>query len=246
MPQSLRGRTGRSTKGRTLNAMELCIDTSTRYAAVGLSNKGETIAELSWRSERNHSVELVPSIRTLMRHAGVKMGEVEAVFVAGGPGAFSALRVGMSTAKALASGAGVPLVSVGTLELEAQPYMGFGIPLHALIEAGRDRLYVGRYGLPPDAPVFGVMSHDELVSSIESRSLFCGEAARSIAGTLTEALGGRAVVADFPPPTRRASVLARLGYRRWEAGAIDDPAVLQPMYLRSARVDTAHRTWART
>ena len=106
--------------------MELSIDTSTRYATVGLSSEGKTLAELAWRSERNHSVELVPAIKELMGQVRAEMGELKAVFVARGPGAFSALRVGMSTAKGMAVGLQVPLSSIPTLDIEAQPYMGAG------------------------------------------------------------------------------------------------------------------------
>ena len=73
--------------------MELSIDTATRYAAVAISSKGEMVMELAWRSERNHSVELVPAIRRLMDQAGVAMGDIDGILVARGPGGFSALRV---------------------------------------------------------------------------------------------------------------------------------------------------------
>ena len=98
--------------------MELQIDSSTRYACVGLSREGRTLVEIAWRSERNHSVELVPAINRAMDQAGASIADLGAVFVASGPGGFSALRVGMSTAKAIAHSSEIPLVTVGTLELE--------------------------------------------------------------------------------------------------------------------------------
>ena len=49
--------------------MELVIDTATRYASVAVSRDGAIMAELSWRSERNHSVELVPAIRRVVEQA---------------------------------------------------------------------------------------------------------------------------------------------------------------------------------
>ena len=88
--------------------MELCIDTSTRYASVSCSDKGELLQELTWRSQRNHSVELAPAVETLLARQKVSVKDLEAVFVAKGPGAFSALRVGMSLAKSLSVGAEIP------------------------------------------------------------------------------------------------------------------------------------------
>ena len=102
--------------------------------------------ELSWRSDRNHSVELVPAIREVMSWRRVKMADLDAVFVARGPGGFSALRVGMSTAKTMADALDVPLVSVPTLDIEARPYLGLGRRVCAVMPAGRERVYFADYG----------------------------------------------------------------------------------------------------
>ena len=224
--------------------MELSIDTSTRYASAAVSRRGECVAELTWRSERNHSVELVPAIRELMSRGGIDVTQIDALFVAGGPGGFSALRVGVSTAKALAMGLKAPLVSVGTLEIEAHPYLGLGVPVCAVIEAGRDRLYVASYGaLGSSAPEYGVSTYEELASSMRDGVVLCGEGASAAADALRQHAGRAAAIA-MTPPTRRASTLARLGFERWRSGADDDPASFEPMYLRSSQVDTAQRTWA--
>ncbi len=223
--------------------MELSIDTSTRYASVALSRSGECVAELTWRSERNHSVELAPTIRTLMGRGGITMGDVQAVFVAAGPGAFSALRVGMSLAKTLASALDVPLVSVGTLDVEAQPYLGLGVPVVTVISAGGDRLYVGRHG-HSTPPRYVVVPAEQVAVGVESTTLFCGEGLRAVAKTLERRLGGLALMADVPPPTRRASVLAEMAYQRLQAGEVDDAATLQPIYLRSAQIANARQTRA--
>ena len=228
--------------------LELSIDTSTRYALVGLSQRGETLGELAWRSQRNHSVELVPAIRDLMGRLRIRMHQLDAIFVAGGPGGFSALRVGMSTSKAMATALNIPLAVVGTLDVEAMPYRVFGLPIKVLIEAGKNRLYVGKYSSPPDETVteYAVMGYDEFVSSIDSSTFFCGEAISQMAGLLRDRLGRKALIAEVRPPTRRASVLAQLGHAKWQMGATEDPATVQPLYLRSAQVNMAHRTWEPT
>ena len=226
--------------------MELSIDTSTRYASVALSADGEVVAELNWRSDRNHSVELAPAMRRLMGHAGVDVQGLRAVFVAGGPGAFSALRVGMSTAKTLADSLEIPLVSIGTLDVEASPYLGLGAPVRALIEAGRSRLYVGRFETGQTETGYEVVEYEELGPPANGETLFCGEAVATRAGDLRERLGESARLVKVPPPTRRPAVLAALAQRRLESGETDDPATLQPIYLRSAQVDTARRTWSRS
>ena len=224
--------------------MEMNIDTATRYASVALSSQGEVLTELSWRSERNHSVELVPAMRLLMEQAGVQIDAIDAVFVVRGPGGFSALRVGISVAKSLAVGRGIPVVGCGTLEVEAMPYRGLGLPVCAVVGASRSTVYAATFegGLESDVEAaYRVESHEELASSVDRPTLFCGEALEALASRLKEGLGDAAILADAPPPTRRPAVLARLGYAQLQATGGEDPALLQPQYMRAAQVNSAKR-----
>ena len=229
-----------------MSSLELSIDTSTRYASAALSRQGEVAWELTWRSEQNHSVEFVPALRHLMEQANVEMGQIEAIFVAKGPGGFSALRVGISFAKALAVAKEIPLVAVGTLEIEAQPYLGLGIPVRALIEAGREKLYAAAYGAGEQADdsraaSHRVETHESLVASVSRSTLFCGEGVPAVADMLRESLVSTPVIVDTPSPTRKPSVLAKLGHSRLRASVIDDPESLQPLYMRGSQFEVAQR-----
>ena len=151
--------------------MELCIDTSTRYASVGISEEGRILAELAWRSERNHSVELVPALRRVMEHAVVSVEDLTAVFAALGPGGFSALRVGLSVAKSLAMARGIPLVGVNTLDIEAAPFLGLAGPLSAVIGAGRSKVYLGYVQQPniTRRPDYRVVERELLADALRGR-----------------------------------------------------------------------------
>ena len=226
--------------------MQLLIDTSTRYAAVGLSVDGEVIAQTSWLSQQNHSVELVPAIQRLMESRDVKVEDLGAVFAARGPGAFSALRVGLSTAKAMAITLDLPLVSIGTLELELHPYRELGRPAWAVIDAGRDMVYVGRSeGSPSEAAVEGyeVMTLDELSDAIPEGTLLCGEAVGTRSEWVRESLGGRVVAARATLPSRHPGSLAALANERLLSGDVDDADMLQPIYIRGSQFEVAHRRW---
>ena len=228
--------------------MELSIDTSTRYASVALSRQGSALVEITWRSERNHSVELVPAIREVLRRGRTKPSELASIFVARGPGGFSALRVGISTAKTLAVSLGIPLVSVGTLDVEARPYLHLGRKVCAIIGAGRDRLYVGWFDSASD-PVqaqYEVLTHEELLGKIDGSTILCGEEAMALADSVRERHGEHVFISEVNPPTRRAGTIADLGYSRLQSGERDDPISLEPLYLRSSQVDTANRTWSGT
>ena len=216
--------------------MELCIDTSTRYASVGISEEGRIVAELAWRSERNHSVELAPALRRVMEHAGVRMEDLTAVFAALGPGGFSALRVGLSVAKSLAMARNLPLVGVNTLDIEAVPYRGIGGPLATVIGAGRSKVYLGTYdGSASHEGDYRVVERERLEETLCEVTIVCGEEA----GAVRNLVGTGIPVIETPPPTRTASALAKLAYERLRAGETDDPDVLQPIYMHSAQFEKA-------
>ena len=224
--------------------MELQIDTSTRYASVGLSIEGKSLVDIAWRSERNHSVELVPAINRAFDQAGARIADLNAVFTASGPGAFSALRVGMSTAKAIASTRGIPLVTVGTLDVEIQPFRGLDLPICAMASAGRNRLYVGRTVVEgSDEIATEVQAVDEFLDHVSDGILYCGEAVLELADQMESRVGASALVIRSVPPTRRASTTAYIGYQKLVRGETVDPSSAEPTYLRSSQIASAARRW---
>ncbi len=229
--------------------MELQIDTSTRYACVGLSLEGRSLVEIAWRSERNHSIELVPAINRALEQTGAKIGDLSAVFVASGPGGFSALRVGMSTAKAIAYTSSIPLVTLGTLELELHPYINLSQPLCApvcaIIGAGRNRLYVGALDHEKNGVEIGLKDLDSFLQELSSNTLYCGEAIPDLESEIRARLGNGAMLSQARPPSRHASSLAHLGFAKLQSGCTSDAAAAEPIYLRSSQVSSANRRWAR-
>ena len=215
---------------------------------MAVSLDGAIAAQLSWRSARNHSVELVDALRLVMERTGVVMDDLDAVFVARGPGGFSALRVGLSFAKSLAMSTGAPLVGVGTLDAEALPYLDTGRPVCAAIEAGRRALYVGLYDkeTPPgvDEAGYRVVGWDELSTVIDDGALVCGESAAAVAVALSEQGHGRTRAAGAPPPTRNPAAIAELAYARLTKGDVDSPDGLEPLYMRGSQVQRAQQARA--
>ena len=59
--------------------MELSIDTSTRIASVSLSQKGKMYSQISWKSEQNHSIELVPAISGLIERNSISMQSLKLI-----------------------------------------------------------------------------------------------------------------------------------------------------------------------
>ena len=129
--------------------MLLAVDTSTRYAGVALFDapepeNGRVIASHCWYSSVNHTSELMPAVSTTLEGQHITLADLSSIAVALGPGGFSALRVGMSVVKGLAVTTGKPVIGIGTLDLEAHPYLHAGLPVCALLDAGRNEVASAR------------------------------------------------------------------------------------------------------
>src|SRR3972149_2683128 len=94
-------------------------------ASLALSSEGTLQAEVTWRCRRNHTVELLPTIDRLLAQAGVTKGGLAAVFACTGPGMYTGLRVGVSTAQGLAYALKLPVVGIGRLEVDAYQHAAF-------------------------------------------------------------------------------------------------------------------------
>ena len=215
--------------------MELAIDTSTDFAGIALSQEGTAIAELTWRSGQQHTVGLVPNIECMLGQMKVDQKSLGAIFVAKGPGSFNGLRVGMSTAKGLAFALSIPLVGVSTLEIEAYPFAFTGLLLCPIHNAGRGEIATALYRKDDEWRCLEeehITTVDLLCQRIEEETVFCGEIPELVIPQLRQKLGKNAVIPEAAARLRRASHLAILGWQRLKKGEQDNPASLQPLYLR--------------
>lgn len=218
--------------------LELGIDTaSPDRAAVGLSLEGVAVAEFTWRTKSNHSVELLPNVEALLARAVVRKEDLRAVFVCTGPGSYAGLRVGVSAAKAMAYGLGLSLAGVGRLELDAYVHASRPGPLLAVHRAGRGEAAWAVYQGPPEhwqEVVAPRMSRLEVLANEAPAGAFaCGDLQPEVVEQL-RAAGFE--VASAAAAFRRPAHLAELGWRRLQLGQVDDPGTLVPLYLREPAI----------
>jgi len=212
--------------------MFLALDTSTRYAGVALANEDRVVASYSWHSTYNHTTELMPAVVHVLEHSALTAADLDGIVVALGPGGFSALRVGISAAKGMAFVARNPIVGVGTLDLEAYPYIGMGTQVCALLEAGREECATALFG--PDGVRLRedtVCSVDELLTEVSDSTIFCGEGVSAWHNQIAAVMGVKAKIVKSLPSSR-VWALAAIGREKLAAGDIGDINVLQPEYLR--------------
>lgn len=212
--------------------MFLALDTSTRYAGVALANEDRVVVSHSWYSTYNHTTELMPAVVHILEHSGLTAADLDGVIVALGPGGFSALRVGISAAKGLALVSRNPIVGVGTLDLEAHPYIGTGTQVCALVEAGREECATALFG--PDGVRIRddkVCTADEILTEVSGSTIFCGEGVSAWHNQIVEAMGAEAQIVKSVPASR-VWALAAIGREKLATGEVDDITALQPEYLR--------------
>lgn len=212
--------------------MLLAIDTSTRYAGVALADRERLVESHTWHSGVNHTAELMPAVVKLLQDRNIAVRDLDVVAVALGPGGFSALRVGVSVGKGLCAAGSIPILGVGSLDLEAFPYAGSRMPVCALLESGRSEAASALFGANGQRlRVDRVSTATELMEEIAQTTLFCGEGVARWAEEIKSGLGDEAVICS-PAPSVRVWSLVSIARQRLNAGEMDDLDTLQPQYLR--------------
>ncbi len=220
--------------------MELSIDTSTKTAGVALSQDGRVLAEMAWRAEFSHTTQLLPTIDLLLERAKGSPKDIRAVFVAVGPGSFSGLRVGLGAAKGFALSLDVPLVCIGTLEVEAYPHLHAGFPICPVLDVGRGEvataLFVAEGGVFKKVVEEHITTPEGLCSMAKGKTLFCGEDLPMVAELLKQRLGEAAVLPSMAALLRRPGFLAEMGWHKLRLGEKSDITTVQPLYLRKPSI----------
>jgi tRNA threonylcarbamoyladenosine biosynthesis protein TsaB len=212
----------------------LGIDTSTQQIGVALYDGSKVIGEYTWETRDHHTVELAPAIETAMQKSGLVISDLGAVGIATGPGSFTGLRIGMAFAKGLVMFKKLPLVGIPTLDGLAFAQGIQRIPIAAALQAGRGRYVVSWYrrtGLKLKPAEFSeVLTPEELVTQINSKTLVCGDFNTEERQILRKK---RKLVKLASPAycLRRPAYLSELAWNRWQKGDTDDPAALSPTYL---------------
>lgn len=123
---------------------QLMIDTATTRLSVALSESGQIQAEATVMVSKNHAVTLMPMIEQLMSAVKWTPSELERIVVTTGPGSYTGIRIGVTTAKTLAYTLQIPLIGVSALRLMAAA-PNTELPVLALIDARRGNAYIGYY-----------------------------------------------------------------------------------------------------
>ena len=158
----------------------LHIETSTSICSIGLSWEKAIIDFLDLEEGMNHTALLAPAIDQLLKNNGIKPSDLQAIAVCSGPGSFTGLRVGNSTAKAMAYTLGIPVIAVPTLlplaHVARMRYPDAEIFM-PMIDARRMEVYTGIYdrNLEMPDPVFSLVLDEKAFHDLlnEHQNVVC-------------------------------------------------------------------------
>lgn len=217
----------------------LNLDTATSICSVALARDGKVIAERSDGEGRNHAALLTKFIGEVLAEAGLEPEALNAVAVSKGPGSYTGLRIGVSTAKGIAYGLSIPLVSAGTLEIMANGYLNKNpllknqkdLLLCPMIDARRMEVYAAFYR--SDLSVFRTVGAD-IVDENTYRNfldnhpvIFFGDGAGKCQETLHHEN------ASFDSKYRiSASHMAGITLEKFNIQDFEDTAYFEPFYLK--------------
>ncbi len=211
----------------------LGLDTSCNTGSLAITEGDRPIAELTLDIKGRGTESLVPSIDFLLAQNGYSKKDLDLVAVSIGPGSYTGLRVGLSTAKGISYASGIPIVSVGTLRgLASRLPLAF-FPVAPVVDAHSSFVYSALYKwgserIPPRARKL----NDFLELLPKDIIIFTGIDLHKFQDRIKEELGERAVFAHRWARIPSASVIATMGYRKFLAGKIADTDSLTPEYLR--------------
>lgn len=217
----------------------LAIETATPASSVALADGREIVASAARVDRRGHSAFLVPAIDFCFDQAGWRPEDIDAVVVDVGPGLYTGIRVGISTAQGLAAAVGVPLLTAVSLDAIALRAATGRRHIWAVVDVRRGELAVSSYhpvpgGVVKDA-VPEVMSPEELRAALESDPkdvLLVGDT--SAVGDDT--LRGLHRVKKGGPRYPHAETLIEATAASLEADEIPHPDEVRPLYLREPDV----------
>ena len=209
----------------------LNIDTAVDIASVCLAKDGEALQLTTNENQKDHAAWLHSAIEEMLRINKLTMKDISGVAVSIGPGSYTGLRVGLSTAKGLCYAMNIPLITIGTLEMMAYSVKDEAVDLICpLIDARRMEIFAAVYNkvlqplIAPQIMIINENSFAELLAA--HKILFSGNGSKKLQTIISNSN------ALFTNTAGNASHLAALSYHPFCKKEFADLAYTEPLYLK--------------
>lgn len=216
-------------------ALILSLETSARFCSVALHDNTTLVSQAEIRQEHSHASKLAILIQDVLKSCASEMKQIDAVAISAGPGSYTGLRIGTSTAKGICYALDIPLISVNTLDLLAsqasQQIKNTNALLCPMIDARRMEVYcqVVDSGLriinPVEAKVIDESSFGELLKA--NIMFFFGDGAEKCMGAIAH--NNAFFLADIFP---QAAALGVMAEKKFRAQQFEDLIGFKPLYVK--------------
>lgn len=214
----------------------LSIETSTSVCSVALSKDGGCLAEKTNFEGPSHATLLSVYVQEMLDFVKEKALKIDAIAVSCGPGSYTGLRIGVSTAKGLCYGLGIPLIAINTLEIMASTVkksqaINDNTLLCPMIDARRMEVYTAFYNnklatiRATSADIIDENSYADLLN--DHKIMFFGNGADKCEPTLTHQ--NAIFLQEIHPIAKNMIILAETSLM---AQRFEDVAYFEPFYLK--------------
>ena len=221
-----------------INPTILYIETATDVCSVALSKGSEIIGLKEEAGGNNHAKHLLPFVDEVLKQAGIVMKDINGVAVSIGPGSYTGLRIGVSTAKGIAYTAGIPVMAISTLESIAQGAKTLWAESSSeqpqiipMIDARRMEVFTTRYDFDMNpleevsSRIIDETTFAELLSKV--KVLFCGNGMPKCKEILSSFPNAKFMDAPISAKNMLPAAL-----RKWQKQEFEDVAYFEPFYLK--------------
>ncbi len=215
----------------------LYIESATEIGSVALFEGEKLLGNIDYRKAKTHSRLLTAMIQTLLKDMEINPQDLAAIGVSKGPGSYTGLRVGVSTAKGLCMALDKPLISLNSLETLAWAVQPLAIAMKAwicpMIDARRMEVYCAFFDeninekISTKAEIIQTAHFEEILT--EKKVIFIGDGAAKCAETLS--YSPHAIF--LPHILSSAQYVGKTLYQAYQASNFEDLVSFEPFYLKN-------------
>ncbi len=216
-------------------ALILSIETALDVCSVALHENGQLLHTLEISEPRSHASRLAPLIQQLNQLTGIALSRLTAIAVSAGPGSYTGLRIGISTAKGLCYALDIPFIALDTLDIMAQTARQLCEPndwLCPVIDARRMDIYYKILDAQnrPLMPATAATLHESLFQPYfqqQQTICFVGNAAEKCKAFIRHP--SARFLSEIHPA---AAAMGEPAYRAWKTGRWQHAATFEPYYAK--------------
>lgn len=221
----------------------LVYESTGPHASVAIIDQNGHIIEKTSKETLNHLTRLLPMTEEILKEAGIDKKDISCVAVSAGPGSFTGIRIGVTTARAIAQTLGIGTISVDTLKSFAYADREFDGNICAMIDARRNSCYGGVYrwenGRPKEIVKAAPYDVDEFldeISGMGSPCIFFGDGSRKYAEKISE-MDCEVKLADEDDYLQKAEYVALSALDIFEEEGTVSYDKLVPVYMRKSEAE---------